>query len=251
MPISLRGTASNNASAGADVTVTLPGGIAKGDVVFAAYCEGGVLRPNQDMDMVTAGYTELADLFADDTLEANLGVFRKVQGVTPDTTAVFDGHGGSADGVAAAVVVLSDVDTVTPEDTATTTATGINDGTPDPPSITTVTAGAWVIAIGGSSAEDVPTAPANYENLVTDLNAADAGKSSVMMATRLIASPTSENPGVFGNIVVDITDAWAAATIAVRPRFYPAIDSDLGYLRHPKHKIRAGVARQVEYGLRA
>jgi len=209
MAISLRGNASATGLDGADITVTLPGGIAQDDVVYGAYCMDGV--SNQNMAMITAGYTELADLFAADSFAANLGVFRKRQGATPDSTAVFDGI--IAEEASAAVEVLIGVDTTTAEDATTTTATGSDGPTPDPPSITTVTNNAWVIAIGGSTEADVPTAPTNYINLIED----QLSPSNIMMATREIASFGAENPGTFGGIAGNVQDSWCAATVAVRP----------------------------------
>lgn len=219
MAISLRGSASNfGDNANSDLTVTLPGGMAQNDVVYAAY--GVIDNTNTDRNCatVTSGYTELADLFANDTNDTNLGVYRKVQGGSPDSTVVFSGVGIATWGIWGAVEVLIDVDTTTPEDATTTTATGTNSGTPDPPSITTVTNNAWVVAIGasGENAPGAPvTVPTNYTNLEDDWSAAGYGR--IMMATRLIAGAGAENPGTFGGIGASGNYSWCAATVAVRP----------------------------------
>lgn len=216
MAITLVGTAANNAINGGDVTVTLPVGTAQGDVVIAAYGIGSEGGPDHDMVTVTSGYTQLADLFSDDSFEAQLGVFRKIQGSTPDTTVVFDGNGVADDAAAGAVMVTSGVNQTTPEDATTTTVTGINGPTPDPSAITTGTANARVIAIASSTEADVPTAPTNYTDLIED-QGVDNSSISIMMAWRLIVAPGAENPGTFGGIVGSTSDAWAAATVALRP----------------------------------
>jgi hypothetical protein len=222
MAITLRGTAADSVINGANATVNLPAGTAQNDVVYAAFIES-TAATNLNLVMATAGYTELADLYADDVIDANLGVFRKRQGATPDSTAVADGSGVGADGVSLAVVVLIGVDTTTSEDATTTTATGISSPTPDPPSITTVTNNAWVIAIGGSTEPDIPTAPTNYTNLIESNEPSEANPSNIMMATREIVSFGAENPGTFGGIVGDMDDSWCAATVAVRPAAVAAL----------------------------
>lgn len=222
MAISLRGSASNaSASANSNLTVTLPGGTAQNDVVYAAYGVNDQSNTDRNCATVTAGYTELADLFSNDTNDSNLGVYRKVQGSTPDSTVVFSGVGLATWGIWGAVEVLTGVDTTTPEDATTTTATGINGAVPDPPSITTVTAGAWVIAIGACTHQSPTsgcTAPTNYTNLEDDWS--NSGWGRIMMATRNITAAGAEDPGVFtlgGGVASGANDSWCAASVAVRP----------------------------------
>ncbi len=219
MGISLVGTASSSAVNGGDVTVTLPVGTTQGDVVYAAYVQIGA---DLDMSMVTSGYTELADLFSDDDLDTNLGVFRKVMGLPADTEAVFNGDGTAGSHVAGAVIVLRGVD-ATPEDAVTTTATGTNSPNANSPSITTVTNGAWVITIGGSEGFSLTapgSPPTNYSNAVT---LAAGSKSLIMMATREIAVAGAEDPGNWNPTGDTASDSWAAVTIAVRPSSLSAI----------------------------
>lgn len=209
MAITLRGTASAENTSG-DLTVTLPGGTIEDDVVYAGY--GEAATSDLDMAMTTSGYTELADLYADDSNDANLGVFRKVMGATPDSTAVFAEIGSAVvdEGV---VVVLIGVDTTTPEDAATTTATGINSAVANPPSITTVTDGAWVIAVAESSSSSDHTAPSGYSNFIFENGSA----AQAALATKEITTAGAEDPGTMGGDSSPPIFAWAAATVAVRP----------------------------------
>lgn len=215
MAITLVGTASASTINDTNVTVTLPVGTTTDDVVYAAFCFGD--PTDRDVGIVTSGYTELADLFANDNRDINFAVYRKVMGGTPDTTVEFDTPTATGNIAAAgAVVVLRGVDTTTPEDATTTTATGIDGSQVDPPSITTATNGAWVIAAAGWTNLAVPTAPSGYSNLIED-SGDDAQDANIMMATKEIATAGAENPGVFGNTVGAGTDAWCAVTIAVKP----------------------------------
>lgn len=214
MSIAVRGTPFSADTTGTtDPSLTLPVSIAQDDVVVVA--AGNASNADANGAMVTSGYTEEADLFGSDSQSCNLSVFWKRMGATPDSTAVFDNT--SSVGAGAVGIAFSGVDTTTALDATTTTATASNSGTPDPPSITTNTANAWVIAVGGSSeADDVTNAPTNYSNLI-DTRGGGGTTDNWMMATREIASAGAENPGTFADVVGSATDAWAAATLALKP----------------------------------
>lgn len=235
MALGIRGQASNNGLGNADVTVTLPVGTTTGDVVFSAYSEADTADRNAAM--VTTGYTELADLYSNDNNDTNLGVFRKVQGGTPDTTAVFDSlSGDSGRGVACTTIVLTGVDTTTPEDaTPSPDGANINSAVVDAPSVTTVTNNAMVLAIGANSTSntnhsDVITAPTNYINLETELGNGSGRDAWIMLATRIKTPAGAEDPGVFGGITTSTNDSWCAASIAVRPAAAAAVARSRGYI---------------------
>lgn len=215
MAISLVGNASGGPG-NPSVTVTLPAGIAQNDVVYAQ-CHSTAIS---DIDIVenSGTYTELADLYVNDTADTNFGLYRKVQGATPDSSVAINGGGVTV----AVAMTLRGGDTTTPEDAATTTASAMNSGTPDPPSIVTVTANAWVLAFGGSSEADaVINPPTNYTDLIDIQNT----NSNAMASRRLIASPATEDPGTYADVVGTTADSWAAATVAVRPAPEPPVTS--------------------------
>lgn len=207
MAIGLRGSAADGSASG-DTTITLPGGTATGDVVYAWYCMSQPVNTNYNMTMTTAGYTELADLFADSTGDTNLGVYRKVQGVTPDSTAVFKDVDGARP-TSCCLYVLTGVN-ATPEDATTTTATG-GSGAPNSPSITTVTAGAWVLSLAGRIVTNTDPPPTNYINFVQDATRNLAGG-----ATREITSPGAEDPASWASSGGSNV-GWCAVSVAVRP----------------------------------
>ncbi len=110
------------------------------------------------------------------------------------------------------MAVLKGVHATTPMDATRTTASGAT-GDPDCPSITTVTADAMVVAIGlidDDTVTSVSAYPSGYTN--TDFNGGTGA--SIVMATKLVASPGAENPSAY-NTSAD--DAWWAITLAFRP----------------------------------
>lgn len=220
MALTLLGTASANGDGSADVTVTHPGGIAENDVVFFAYCESS---NDFDMQMTTSGYTELADVGTGSALQGNLGIYRKVMGATPDSTAVCD-NGSPVGGnfsMAAAEHVYSGVDTTTPEDATTLASIAtFSDTQPDSASITTVTANAIVLTIGfknttGATPGTV-TAPSGYGNKVQDQNDGSR-EAQIGIAAKSVASPGAENPGAWSGFASYAFASVAQATVAVRP----------------------------------
>src|SRR3990167_2114659 len=222
MAITLRGTATGTATDGGAVTVTHPAGIAQNDVVYIGLAVGDNDSTNFDLTMDTTGFTELVDLFFDNGVsDLNFGVFRKRQGVTPDSTAVTTAVGGIDAGNCAAEIVLIGVDTTTSEDATTTTASGGSSGIANPPAIDTVTANAWVVAFGFNAGTSVANqaftdGPLNYINF-NKTTGNDQSDSAIGVASLEIASPATENPGAYTVTGDSTLFGWGAATVAVRP----------------------------------
>lgn len=211
MAITFVGGESTTAAA-TTITVNLPAGTAENDVSYAA-CDVN-LSSDTNIAEDSATWGELADLYSNDSGDTNLGVFRKVQGATPDSTVTMSG-GASANRVGL-TYVLRGVDTTTPEDAATTTATGVDTGQANPPSITTATAGAWVLPFAASADTTTPTnALTNYSNL----EGIGFGSSSaaVVVCSREIASPSAEDPPIYTDFQTTATRSWSAATVAAKP----------------------------------
>lgn len=220
MAISYIGGFSGGASDGGDVTLNLSGH-AQNDLVIVAYSIGDGDDVDYDMAMVTADYTEVADLFANDTRNINLGVYWKVMGASPDTTAQVDGQGGTNASVQAVAQIFRGVDTTTPMDVAPTTATGINSNIPDPPSIShNNPSGVWTVAVGAfahtAGGAVTIAAPANYVDIV-QFTQPETQEGTIGMAY-YTAPASPENPGSFTPSIADNTaHSWAAVTIALRP----------------------------------
>lgn len=212
MALSFVGSASGSATGGNDVTVTLPAGTQEDDVVFLGY----FVEDENDVDMApnTSGYTELADVYRAHTVDANLGVFYKAMGASPDTSVTCPGRGSGAAGAVAVVHVWRGVDLTTPIDVTTTTDTGTG-AIPDSPSITTVTDNAVVLTIGTSQRIDsAVTAPSGYINSVST-SSSDGG--TIGMASKVVATAGAEDPGAWQDWDSQANRAWCAATVAIRP----------------------------------
>lgn len=190
-----------------------------GDIVYVAggRASSGI---NDDVSMSTAGYTELADLYADDGNDCNLGVFRKVMVGTPDTTAVITVNGTSTGGAAATAFVFYAIDTTTPEDVTRTTATGANTNVANPPSITPITPGAWILAFyAGTSGTTVtgPTAPANMTNFRDNTSGGSTRRYQIGGALKTDWSSGAFDPDPWAGTTDDANQSWAAVTIPLRP----------------------------------
>lgn len=210
MAIQFVGAVATDASGSLSLT-SLTGGIASApaqdDVVIVAVAGSD----SSDIDIAISGYTEAADLYANSfAIDTNLGVFLKVMGGTPDTSVTIP----SMVSPAAVAYVLRGVDTTTPQDVAATTATKTSSGIPDPPSITTATDDAWVLAISATMAAGTYVAPSGYSNTAKE----ERDQMNVMVASKLVATAGSENPAVWSGIGSDsFFFTCASVTMALRP----------------------------------
>jgi hypothetical protein len=200
-------TAATTAGATATVTFTsLAGGVGSvqtGDFVIATVA---VATGNNDvtMSMTTAGYTTLYDLYQSESQASNLGVFYKVMGATPDTTAQTGTMMPSNGSMVLAVQVWRGVNTTTPFGAAATAFE--NNGTNvDPSPITTTVNGSKVIVAGmGSSQRGVVlyTTQASLGNVLNE--AANSTRDAALMVGSVTVSGggqrpsgTTVNPAVF------------------------------------------------------
>lgn len=214
-------SASSGSTGTYSVSLTsLTGGIGSsaqaGDlVVVASVTNSG---SNDDPGVDTAGYTEVADLYANDIYDANLSVSWKVMGGTPDASVTVRASGTTGRGSACVVHVWRGVDTSQPLDVTTTTATGINGADATHAAITPVTSGAVVLACMGaatSSAGGAKTAPAGYGNALSEDSS--AVRSAVAGIASKAWSSGSESPGSWSGGTSSTADSWGAATLALRP----------------------------------
>jgi hypothetical protein len=194
-------------TAGSMSLTSLTGGLASapaaGDLVIVAVMSSD--SSNQDISV--SGYEEVADLYANDSIDTNLGVFYKVMPETPDTTVTIP---SGLSGLRAAVYVLRNVNGGVVLDVSAVTSTAINGGTPNPPQITTATANTRIVIVSGTTAAGDYTPPTNYGNAI---NVSD----DLLLASRLLADATTEDPGSWPGIS-DTSDipSTASVTMAIR-----------------------------------
>ncbi len=196
---------------------SLTGGVASspaaGDLVIVAFA--GPSLTNKDLTMVTTGYTELADLWSIDTNYLNLGIFAKVMGATPDTTVrasnpyIFGAYGIGAH-VWRGTNIASGL--VTP----VATATGTNTGVANPPSVTPTVARSVIIVIGAGTSNGTVnsyTAPSGITHLVSHYPA----DPSLAIGANVNWSSGAYDCAAFGEGSTSTSDAWAAASIILKP----------------------------------
>ena len=137
------GTTSNKT-----ITLTsLAGGLASapaaGDFVIVYF--GTASASNRDL--VVSGYTEIDELYSNDSNDTNLVVAYKFMGATPDTGfTITGGTLSSLDAGAVAVQVWRRVNATTPLDVSAKTVVDINTVMPEFESILPVTSGAVIVA---------------------------------------------------------------------------------------------------------
>lgn len=230
MAISYIGGSGGNTNNGGDASANLSAYSATAqtdDLILATIGIGDQDDVDFTMAMTTSGYTLVpgTDLFANDTQDCNFAVFYKWVSGTIDSAAVMTGQGGTNASSAIVVQIFRGVDKSTPFDVTSTTATGLNTYTANPPSISWSTANCWVVACGAAGTTNGATAaftgPTGY---TTDFQTNSGNDTSdVTVGMGYNSSPSSpEDPGTFSHNGSDSVDfCWCAATIALRPAITP------------------------------
>jgi hypothetical protein len=201
---------------------SLSGGIdssvQEGDLVIVAV---GIARlGTANPGVVTSGYTEVANLFANDSRDTSFSVNWKVMGATPDTSVTVTGSGSISYPSVAVVHVWRGVDTTTPMDVTPTTATGTNSAIPDAPAITPVTTGAVVVTAGlasGTNEDHSVTAPTGYENQVNTSFRPATGSAIIGIASKAWSGAGAEDPAAWTDWETSTGESWCAVTMAIRP----------------------------------
>ncbi len=231
--ISLVGSTENSSTPNTDTTVDLTAitGLRAGDLLFVSAGIGDNDGVDLNMTVNTAGYTKVVDLLSDDTQDTNLGVWWKIMGASPDSSVVVEGSlGGTDSSLAVVVMAFRGMGSTTPMDVASTTATGIDIFSPNPPSINhNNPSGVWTVIAGASghtlAGAGTYTFPTGYT-----VNAIDRGHDdtvsdiTVGMGYRSSGVSDPEDPGVMTHSGTNTTNfSWAAATFALRPATAPTV----------------------------
>jgi hypothetical protein len=225
--LQLVGTDSNESTTGASISAdltSLTGGLGatalEGDIVIVAFSYTSADNTDRDLAPTTTGYTELADLYFNDSFEAQTYVGYKIMGATPDTAVTIPANGDTGEPSTVAVHVWRNVDQTTPIDVTTTTATAGNTSIADPPSITPTTAGSVVLAIGGAASNSayLSGVPSGYSNgVLTNATSGSALVNSVGIGSKAWTTG-AEDPAVFSITGTDNgLGSWNAVTLALRP----------------------------------
>lgn len=217
-PFTLVGSSTvGTATSGDTISATIPAGRQVGDLILVVHAA----RSSADLNMSLADptYTTIADLYANDTIDANLGVHWKISNGTETTLALPGGTGFTSQ--TCSVQVWRGADTSSPLDSTPATATGTNSGVATSPSISTITANSLVLVtacVMTGSYATVVTQPSGF----TDLTVAATPSGSIITRAS-IASKLATSAGVVsgGSWAVSTADntgySWCACTLALRP----------------------------------
>ena len=207
------GTTSNR-----NISLTgLSGGIASspstGDLVIVGFATAST----SDRSLVISGYTEVADLYANDTYDTNLDVAYKFNAGETSLT-LTGGTFSSLDAGTVTIQVFRNVSQSTPLDVTTTTATASNGGIPTPPAITPVTAGAVIVCIAANahaknSGSFTASQLSNFQQSFSN-DTYDSGQGSGTFNWVSGAFTPSQWTWTGG---ADSSASWAAVTMALRP----------------------------------
>lgn len=204
----------------------LSGGIASGvragDLVLCCFGQSSTADRALTITDGTNDYTLVgSELYADDTsADTNLRVAYKFMGDAPDTTLTVTA-GATGDGTIAGIMVFSGVDPATPIDMTPTTATGINTVLANPPSITPVTRGSWIVGIG-CGAWAASGAGLFSSSDLTDFFSNDANSTrdcTMGIGLKKDWASGSFDPAAYTFSGTDGTAySWAAMSVALRPK---------------------------------
>jgi len=200
-----------------DLTGGLASSPAANDLVIVYYATGS----SSDRDLVVSDYTEIVELYANDSIDTNLAVAFKFMGVTPDTQCTLGGTGSTTESAVIAVQVWRGVNQTTPFDVTQTTAVGINSLLCNPPAITPTTSGAIIVS-GGAGAHNNQTATtyssSDLTSFITQGAVSTTGFKPTMGIGYHVWTSGSFDPAQFTFSSTDSTAySWAAVTLALRP----------------------------------
>ena len=207
-PIFFVGSATQSFGSSTTGTLTLPTNLVENDVVIVAVgCD------NSLPSITSSGWTTITSASnspaAGDTFYL---LAYKRMGATPDASV-------SVSGVSVASNALAMCYRNVHTDIFDTTFVSTNGatGAPNPPAITTVTAGDMVVAFGFLDDDSVSafTPPTGYAN-ITGISTGAAGSAfATSAANKLIYLPSTVDPAAF--TLTGGNDAWSAVTIALKP----------------------------------
>lgn len=204
------------------ITFALTGGLASvpaaGDFVLVSVA---VTTSATDLSVgvTTSGYSEITELFSNDTVASNLSVSSKFMGATPDTTVTVTGKSSSSNGGVAVIQVYRGVDPATPLDVTTTLYPGTNTAIVNPAAITPTTSGAYIVisGMGGHSRDAAGTYTASY--LTSFIQQVTNNTYDCTAAMGYVPwTSGSYNPAAWTFNASDSTSySYAVATMALRP----------------------------------
>jgi hypothetical protein len=208
------GTTSTTSVSLTDLTGGLSSAPAANDIVFVAVATGS----NTIRSQAVTGYTQVASLYADDTLDTNLFVGYKLMTATPDTTVTIPSTGSTDDAQTVAIQVWRNYHPNIFDVTATT-ATQANTVLVNPPAITTVSINTVLLVIGaGGHVQSSRTYTASYLSNFLTVGDNDTYDSTIGFGSISRPDVGTYDPAAWTFSSTDSTNhSCASVTIALKP----------------------------------
>ena len=186
-----------------------------GDLVLVSYSVGAV-GTALALSIVTAGYTTIASVNGNSSVDANLLVSRKIMSGSPDTTIQVSNTTSVNNGATLTIHVWRGVDPTTPV-SMSTTATGTG-ARPTPPAITPTLANSVIILTAGAGASDAggPIAFTSGLSNFTARTANDTYDGLIGTGSYNWLSGTY-TPAQWGGGHTNSVFGWAAVTLVLSP----------------------------------
>jgi len=147
--VGFAGTTSNMVISITDLTGGIDTQPSQGDIVIVFNSSGGA--DESVIANTVIGYTLAWDLASTDTYRVKAKMQYAIMGSTPDTSITIAGGTSSIiNAGACSIAVFRGIDQVSPFDNSITDG-GINSGRPNPPAITPVTQGSYIVCMGAAA----------------------------------------------------------------------------------------------------
>ena len=215
MPASYVDSTIANNNTATSIEITKPATVLDGDVFFA------FLGNNDDNAWTTlTGWTALGELQDAGGNDRTLNIQRKVitDAAGEPATYTFSRAGLNTDNFGV-IVAVRGIDNTTPEDATSVLSSGANDNTPDSPSITTVTDGAFILlacGLAGTGAALTFVAPTGADlREGNDLETSFRMGVSTFIQASAGATGAQNWPNTGGSSPVSWE--WVTGTVAARP----------------------------------
>lgn len=201
-------------TSGATISATIPDGTQAGDFILVVHTAYAIT--DLDMSLSDTSYNKAADLYANNTYDANLGVHWKISDGTEAAIALPGGEGFRT--AACAVQVWRGVDPMHPLDVPPVTATGVATWKAVSPDISTITPGSLVVLSVGVTISSSATliAPSGFSNEVI-YNSGGTISARSGMASKYSPQSGVSLGGQWDSSSVGSQFSWAACTLALRP----------------------------------
>lgn len=224
----------------------------QGDIVFAAFA--WATTANYAAPAIS-GWTLLDDLYSNgSSFDANLALYYKVMGSTPDASITCNGPGGAANASIGVAFAFRGVNAVSPIDVYTSATHGVTGtATPraNPAAITPLTAGAWV-GVVGAGACTTGTAFTNSDLSATTNHfrtgtSPDNNDAVIGFGVKTNWASGSFDPVAWGGGAASPAagDSWAAITFALKPIINVSVTPNNGSHAHASTQPTIGAKSTV------